>query len=307
LHRGNTPANLPEGAKEILGDRNRLVDLEPQIRQMQPDVVLDMVLLNERQAREMVSVLTGIAGRLVVASSCDVYRAYGMLNGLETGPATEGRITEDSPLRQKLHPYRAMAENESHPLYDYDKIPAEQVVMSAADLPGTVLRLPVVYGPNDYQHRLAEHLRRMIDNRPAILMGKAQADWTIVRGYSENCAHAICCAITDNKAAGRIYNVGEPTGHSERKWVRRVAAAVSWEGEIVTLDQGKLPEHLRDDTHYEHSMDVDSSRIREELGFVEQVDFDEALKRTIAWERENLPENADIEKQYAAEDQALKK
>ncbi len=254
LHRGNTPAVLPEGAKEILGDRNRLVDLKPQIKKLGPDVVLDMVLLNERQAREMVGVLSGIAGRLVVASSCDVYHAYGMLNGLETGPATSGRITEDSPLRQKLHPYRAMAEDENHPLYDYDKIPAEQAVMSAAGLPGTVLRLPVVYGPNDYQHRLAEHLRRMIDNRPAILMGKAQADWTIVRGYSENCAHAFSGAITDFIAAGRIYNVGEPTAYSERAWAEGVAAAVGWKGEIVTLDRDLLPEHLKDDTHYEHNL-----------------------------------------------------
>ena len=32
---------------------------------------------------------------------------------------------------------------------------------------------------------------------------------------------------------------------------------------------------------------VDTSRIRRELGYAEQVPFDEALRRTIEWERAN--------------------
>lgn len=31
---------------------------------------------------------------------------------------------------------------------------------------------------------------------------------------------------------------------------------------------------------------IDSTRLRDELGYVEAIDRDEALRRTIAWERE---------------------
>jgi nucleoside-diphosphate-sugar epimerase len=47
--------------------------------------------------------------------------------------------------------------------------------MGTAGLPGTVLRLPTVYGPGDYQHRLFEYLKRMDDGRPAILLGEGVA------------------------------------------------------------------------------------------------------------------------------------
>jgi nucleoside-diphosphate-sugar epimerase len=32
----------------------------------------------------------------------------------------------------------------------YDKIEVEKAIMNNPDLPGTVLRLPMIYGPGDY-------------------------------------------------------------------------------------------------------------------------------------------------------------
>jgi len=51
---------------------------------------------------------------------------------------------------------------------------------------------------------------------------------------------------------------------------------------------------------------VDSSRIRRELGYEERVSLDEALKRTIAWERANPPKEIDPKEfDYAGEDAFL--
>lgn len=38
---------------------------------------------------------------------------------------------------------------------------------------------------------------------------------------------------------------------------------------------------------------LDSSRIRKELGYSESVPFEEAVRRTAAWERDNYPEAFD--------------
>ncbi|HCJ33637.1 MAG TPA: NAD-dependent dehydratase, partial [Ktedonobacter sp.] len=49
--------------------------------------------------------------------------------------------------------------------------------MSDPMLPGTILRLPMMYGPRDKQHRLFEYLKRMDDQRLAIILGEAYARW----------------------------------------------------------------------------------------------------------------------------------
>jgi hypothetical protein len=51
---------------------------------------------------------------------------------------------------------------------------------------------------------------------------------------------------------------------------------------------------------------VDTTRIREELGYTEPVSRDEALRRTVAWERAHPPEEVDPQAfDYAAEDALL--
>jgi len=305
FHRGKTFTELPEGVSHIHGDRNRLSEFSDEFERFRPDVVLDMMLLNETQARDLVSVMSGIAKRLVVASSCDVYRQYDLVRGVEKGPAYDGRLTEDSPLRDQLYPYRSQIEDKENPLYDYDKILVERTVMSAPDLPATVLRLPMVYGPCDYQHRFLEFIRRMADRRPAILLDPEEAEWRITRGYAENCAHAVCLAITNAKAAGRIYNVGELSALSHREWIARLDNIIDWRGKVVTLPQDRLPDHLKSDLQWQHHLDVDTSRIRTELGYAEPVDVDDALRRTIDWELANRAPRSEESHEYAAEDTAL--
>ena len=48
-----------------------------------------------------------------------------------------------------------------------------------------------------------------------------------------------------------------------------------------------------------------SKRIREELGYREPVALDDAVKRTIEWERKNSPPIDSARFDYAAEDAAL--
>lgn len=189
---------------------------------------------------------------------------------------------------------------------DYDKILVERIVLGDSSIVGTILRLPMVYGVGDYQHRLRPYLRRMDDGRPAILLGESEARWRGNRGYVENVAAAIALAVTDDRAAGRIYNVGETDPPCERDWVREIGRAVGWSGRVVTLPNEQLPEHLRSTTKFDQHVVVDTSRIRRELGYSEPVPRDEAIRRTIAWERANQPSNGDDTKfDYAAEDAAL--
>jgi nucleoside-diphosphate-sugar epimerase len=297
FHRGETRTDLPRGVKEILGDRRSLNENAAELRRSSPDVVLDMIPFTEQDALEITHTFSGTAHRLVAISSQDVYRAFGRVNGKETGPVESIPITEKSDLRQNLYPYHGQTlRNQDGPKRwqdDYDKILVERVVLSDANLPGTILRLPMVYGPGDYQHRLFSYLKRMDDKRPAILLDESEAHWRWTHGYVENVADAIALTVTDERSAGQIYNIGEPFTFAMAEWITLIGKIAGWQGRVVTVPHGRLPEPLRWDINAEQDIVVDTSRLRKGLGYKERVDVEEALQRTIAWERANPPEEID--------------
>lgn len=310
FHRGQTKSELPQGVEELLGDRDRLLDYVDVLRTFSPDVVLDMMMMNEGHARDLLATFAGYAGRVVMASSVDVYQAFGRVNKREDGKVDPALITEDAPLRQRLYPYRGeTARTEDDParwMDDYDKIPAERVVMSHPELPGTVLRLPAVYGLNDHVHRMFRYLKRMLDGRETILLEEGEANWRWTHGYVENVADALALAVTEKQASGRIYNVGEPWAWSIAERVERIAHAVNWHGRIVVVPKERVPEKLLWGIDTAQDIVVDSKRIRQELGYSERIDQHEALRRTVVWERDHFPEKIDPEMfHYAAEDEVL--
>lgn len=308
FHRGETKADLPAAVNHIYGDRRDLALFTKEFKTAAPDVVLDMIPYTEEEARVLMRVFKTLAPRVVAISSADVYRAYGRLLRLETGAPDPVPLDEEAPLRESLYPHRAHSEGPDDFKYHYDKILVERVLMSDEELPATVLRLPAVYGAGDPQHRLFDYLKRMEDGRPAILLGEELVRWRWTRGYVENVADAIALALTDERAANRIYNVGEREALTEADWVRSLGEVTGWNGRIVSVPKDLLPEHLTVDSDCTHHLFTDTSRIRTELGYDERISREEALRRTIKWERMHPPAEVNpAQFDYAAEDEALTK
>jgi nucleoside-diphosphate-sugar epimerase len=291
FHRGQTASDLPASVIQIHGERQRLDDFASQFHSFAPQIVLDMCAYVERDARSAVQTFRGLGDRLVCLSSMDVYRAYGLFRRLETGTPNRQPFDEDALLRDVLYPYRSLAKEPNDLPYDYEKILVEQVVMNEPDLPGTVLRLPQVYGPNDKQHRLGGYLERM-ENGQDILMDEGKAQWRWTRGYVEDVAFAIVLAVTNKKAAGRVYNVGEQQAQTENDWVKRIGRIAGWRGVVKTAPKAALPQDLVEPYDWRHDLAANTSRIRDELGYAEIVSPEEALRRTVAWERASRGKNA---------------
>jgi dTDP-D-glucose 4,6-dehydratase len=75
---------------------------------------------------------------------------------------------------------------------------------------------------------------------------------------------------------------------------------------VVAVPRDRLPEQLVPDEDTDQHLVVDTTRIREELGYREHVSREEGLRRTIAWERAHAPGKVDpAQFDYAAEDGAL--
>jgi nucleoside-diphosphate-sugar epimerase len=308
FHRGNT--KLPEGVEEILGNRQFLQDHQSEFRRQKFDVVVDFVLSSGRQAQQLMDTFRGIAGRVVGLSSMDVYRAWGVFYNMEPGGLQELPLTEDSDLRTSRVTYPPEVLKRAQTIYgwmdaEYDKIPVEQAVLSDPKLPGTILRLPMLYGPGDPLHRFHPILKRIDDGRKQIIFADDVAPLRTPRGYVSDVAAAIALAATSTQAAGRIYNVCEAESFGELDWARKIATATEWDGEFVVLPHDRAPKHLLSPGNTAQHVVASSERIRKELGYRELLPREEAIRRTIEWERANPPALPLAQFNYEAEDEAL--
>lgn len=97
-HRGETERELPAGVRHVHDSRAGIPVLyfSPELLAGPQDVVIHMIAMGQADAQAMVQAFSGKVGRLVVASSGDVYGAYGRFTGLEPGPGEPGLLTEDS-------------------------------------------------------------------------------------------------------------------------------------------------------------------------------------------------------------------
>lgn len=228
------------------------------------DVVVDMWCMVEAHAKSLVEHFRD--ERLVVMSSGDVYRNYDGLRGRYSGPPDATPLREDAPLRETRYPYRTgrHAAGTDDFFEDYDKILVEQTIGGPRT---TILRLPAVYGPNDEQHRFAPWLQR------DATIGAKQAGWRWTKGYVENVADAIVLAALDDRVAGRTYNIGEPDAPTEEEWAAMVA------GRPLSSGSDALP------LNFAYDLVTDTSAIRRDLGYREHVSREQAIARTVAWER----------------------
>ena len=298
------------GIAQIQGDRDRLPEYAAQLRRFAPEIMIDMILSSGEQADQLVNLAAELRARVVTISSMDVYRAWGVLQGTEPGGLEPMPITEDSPVRTVRRAYPPEVVETMKGIFtwlntDYDKIAVEQAVM-ASRTGGTVVRLPMVYGPGDPLHRLHGILKRIRDGRPAILLAEDYAAWRGPRGYVENVAHAIALASVSARAVGRIYHVSEEPSLSELEWQTKVAAQTGWHGRWVVLPTRQTPKHLLMPGKWSQHLAASSERIRQELAYKEPFPPEEAIRQTISWEQANPPTGPTSHQfDYPAEDAAL--
>lgn len=260
-HRGLTQAALPGSVQHFIDSSSvmPILDFPGELFAFKPDVVILTVTMGAADAEAAMKAFRGHAGRIVLLSSGDVYWAYGRFAGVETGPVQKELLTEDSPLRSVLFPYRHKASSPDALEYWYEKILAERAVLGATDLPATVLRLPKVYGPGGNE-RLATVYRH-----------RQHPEWRWTHGFVENVAAAIELAATHPSAAGRTYNVGE-------EYTPTVAERLAW------LPNSNIDPDVSSQSDFAQNLAYDTSRIRKELGYCELIAEKDAALRTLSAE-----------------------
>lgn len=305
FHRGKTYSEGFDQTIQIKGDRARLAEFKEQFKQFAPDIVIDIIPYTKKQAEIVTDVFDGIASRFIAISSCDVFRNYNGFRGASDHDPDPTPLKESAPLRGSRFPYRGFEGLEFEHKHNYEKILVEKIVLDNSDLPGTVLRMPAIYGPGDKQHRFYPYIKRIKDERPAILLSPSQAQFRWTHGYIKNLAHAIVKVTLDDRATNKIYNLGEPQTPNIAQRIKDIGKILNWSGTVKTIPENNLPEHLSTGFNWNYHLETDTTTIREELNCQDIISYNQALKQTIKWELEHPPTEMANQFNYQAEDKAL--
>ena len=233
VHRGRSAPHPWVSVGQLYTDRHELVTHAGAVRRFAPHAVVDTCAFTASDVDAVLPALPEVP--TVVLSSQDVYQAY---MGLRSGRCeTPVPLTEEAELRRQRYPYRGAGP--AHVPEDYDKLDVEDRWRARG---ATVLRLPLVYGPYDWQRREDLVLRRLRAGRRRIPIGAANLLWT--RGYVDDVATGVLAALDARGVDGQTINLGETETWPLSAWFAQIIEAADVDAELVRVPDKELPADL---------------------------------------------------------------
>ena len=178
-----------------------------------------------------------------------------------------GKFTEESPFKPSS-PYSAAKAGGDHLCHAYFRTYQTPVVVTHSCN---------FYGPNQYPEKLIPlFVTNLLEDKKVPLYGDGSQvrEWIFV---DDHC-RAID-TILHKGVSGEVYNIG--TGHEESNLETTKKLL-----QILGKDESSI-ENVKERPGHDVRYAVDSSKLRNELGWVPQVDFAEGLEKTVAWYKEN--------------------
>ena len=276
---------LDERCDVVLGD---LVDYESLIRTLNEYEVKAVfhlgaqTIVSTANRSPLSTYETNIRGTYLLLEAC---RAVGVV-----GDGIERVVVASSDKAYGSHEELPYSEDFAlQPLYPYDvsKAATDMIARSYAatyGLPVAVTRLANVYGGGDFNFS-----RIVPDTARALVRGERpviRSDGTPERDYIYAAdavdAYLVVAASLDDRAMhGRAWNAGAGRPYAVREVVDRLIAVSGRDAEPEIKGVGTP--HGEIDRQF-----LDSTRIREELGWEPRWELDEGLRETWAWYERHL-------------------
>ncbi len=185
------------------------------------------------------------------------------------GEAGDSSSREDDPLMPKS-PYAASKAGADRLAYSY---------FCTYGLPVIITRCTNNYGPHQYPEKLIPlFTTNALEDEPLPVYGsgKNTRDWIYVK---DHCS-AIDLLLRSQGRDGEVFNIGS----GEEKTVLEIASTI-----LSTLNKPEgLIEHVEDRAGHVERHAVDTSKIRDRLGWAPEHEFDQAIVNTIEWYRDNV-------------------
>lgn len=291
------PSSVADRVMHIPTDKGSLAFYRDECLNFNPDVVIHLSANTGDEAAAFMEVFQGEVDHMVVTSNTNVYLAHARLRQTEPGSALAVPIDEESPLRNK--PLSGEGPG--------DKLDVEKMMRRGKD-PCTILRCPPIYGPNDFLRRFYPLIVRMIDERNYILLGSTQAEWRYTHAFVDDVAHAVALSALNPDSKHRVFNLGELKTPTMRERLEHLGTVFGWDGGLKVLSESDLPDYLCTPGDFAQDLQIETTAIRQKLGFKEVGDYYDGLSESVEWYRDNPPADmAGKRFNYSAEDEVIAK
>jgi len=175
-----------------------------------------------------------------------------------------------------------------HSPYSASKASSDHFVRAFHDTYG----LPIVisncsnnYGSHQFPEKLIPlFINNIINNKPLPVYGKGEniRDWLFVKD------HVVAIDVVFHKGKlGETYNVG---GFNEWKNIDLIKVIIKTVDKILGRDEGtsdKLITYVTDRAGHDLRYAIDSSKLKNELGWEPSLQFEEGIEKTVKWYLDN--------------------
>jgi len=179
------------------GDRRDLADLQKTAADGPWDLVIDNVGFTRADMELFFKAFSGKAGRMIFTSTVSVYRF------------NKRRYCQ--PLVEEDIDYSARPKEEDpsdiHWKYARGKLEAEAFVAGQKEIPWTIFRPSVVYGPNDSKNRVSWYLSRILKGGPVLLANGGEQSFRLC--FSEDLARAYRSAADKPESKNQTYYLAQ--------------------------------------------------------------------------------------------------
>jgi dTDP-glucose 4,6-dehydratase len=187
----------------------------------------------------------------------------------------EGLFTEESAY-------------DPHSPYSASKASSDHFVRSFADtygLPTVISNCSNNYGSYQFPEKLIPlFINNIVNNKPLPVYGKGEnvRDWLFVNDH----ARAID-VIFHNGKLGETYNIG---GFNEWKNIDLIKVMIKTVDRLLGREEGtsdKLITYVTDRAGHDLRYAIDSTKLKDELGWEPSLQFEEGIEKTVKWYLEN--------------------
>ena len=273
--RGNNRPPFFDAINHISGDRDDPDDVHAQLGNRTFDAVVDNIAFTADDVRAALATFAGNVGRYVFTSSAAVY-----YTGEQVMPVAEDDVD---------YAFEPPAGEEDSPLWRYTlgKLNAERTLLDQDDLPFTIIRPPIVLGPEDHSLRGYFYFQRLLDGQPIILTNGGVQSFRLA--YSRDLSRGYLRALASERAENAIYNLNQSEIIQLTDLIEASAEALGVEPDIVSIPQQTLqdvgfeyPETYAPVQNFVPSIE----KAQSELSYT-TTPFDDWIAETARWYRDH--------------------
>jgi nucleoside-diphosphate-sugar epimerase len=299
LSRGNSRPDFWDHIEHIEADRSDATQMSEVLTDWEFDLVIDNIAFDKSDVKIAVETLRGKIGKYVVTSSVSTYGGIGH-SATPWQPVTSQNrhlhyfVAPDAPVPLQedsidLSNVAWQVDPDRNPYADH-KRQIERFLSETTDFPFTVLRAPIVIGPEEYAGRFWWYLQRILDGQGIVLRNGGTTE--IRLGFTEDIATAFVDAALSNNTTGNTYNIAQNEIVTLRKFAEIIGGVVGVETRITALQPdestmvGSIPWN---DWRYEpfawpENIPMAIERAKADFG-LKNAPMEQRIRETIEWHK----------------------